>query len=284
VSEEILTGGGVNHVVRVGATVRRPTGPWTPAVHALLKQLTAAGFTGAPRAHGVDDQGREVLDFIPGRVDAAPLPEREGDARLHAAGRLLREFHDATTSFRAPADALWQFPPRDPVEVICHGDLAPYNTVYQDGLPVALIDFDTAHPGPRIWDLAYAAYRFVPLTISPHEGAVPVAEQARRLRLFAAAYALADADRAALIDFAIARLEHLVAHMKTQAAAGNDAFAGHLAASHDLHYQADARHLALHRDELVAALTFAGHRAPPRSSFITSRSSRAPRRSPSDPR
>ncbi|MFF0451562.1 phosphotransferase enzyme family protein [Streptomyces sp. NPDC004609] len=252
--EEILTGGGVNHVVRVGETVRRPTGAWTPTVHALLNHLAAVGFTGAPNAHGVDDQGREVLDFVSGQVDADPPFGDDGDARLHAAGRLLRAFHDATAGFRPPADATWYFPSRDPAEVICHGDVAPYNAVFRNGLPVALIDFDTAHPGPRIWDVAYAAYRFAPLTVAPEEGAVPVAEQARRLRLFAGAYELADKDRGALVDIAIVRLEHLIAHMKAQAAAGNEAFAGHLAAGHDLHYQADAEHLARHSEELIRTL------------------------------
>ena len=36
-------------VVRIGDTVRRPAGPWTPAVHALLGHLHATGFPGAPR-------------------------------------------------------------------------------------------------------------------------------------------------------------------------------------------------------------------------------------------
>ena len=252
--EEILTGGGVNHVVRIGGTVRRPTGPWTPAVHALLNHLAAAGFCGAPRAHGTDDQGREVLDFVPGEVGAEPLPGHEGDARLQAAGRLLRAFHDATADFRPPADATWYFPPREPREVICHGDAARYNTVFRNGLPVAFIDFDTAHPGPRIWDVAYTAYRFVPLTVDPEEGAVEVAEQARRLRLFADAYALDGPDRAALVGTVITRLEHLVAHMESQAAGGNEAFARHLAAGHHLHYRADTAHLARHAAALTTAL------------------------------
>lgn len=251
----MLAGGGVNHVVRIGRTVRRPTGPWTPAVHALLDHVAAAGFRGTPRAHGVDEQGREILDFVPGQVGADPLPGREGDQRLCAAGKLLRAFHDATEGFVPPAGATWYFPPREPVEVVCHGDVARYNTVFRDGLPVALIDFDTAHPGPRIWDVAYAAYRFVPLTTAPEEGAVPVAEQARRLALFADAYGLAGADRAALIATAVSRLDHLVAHMRAQAAAGNEAFAGHLAAGHHLLYRADAEHLARHADVLTRAVT-----------------------------
>ncbi|MCM2580134.1 phosphotransferase [Streptomyces meridianus] len=253
--EEILTGGGVNHVVRIGATVRRPTGPWTPAVHALLDHLAAAGFRGAPRAHGIDEQGREVLDFVPGQIGT--LSGCDG-ARPGAAGRLLRAFHDATAGFVPPAGAIWYFPPHEPAEVVCHGDAAPYNMVFRDGLPVAFIDFDTAHPGPRIRDVAYAAYRFVPLTTAPAEGAMPLAEQARRLRLFADAYGLAARDRATLVATAVARLEHLVGHMEEQAAAGNAAFARHLAEGHDRHYRADAEHLARHADVLTAALGPAG--------------------------
>jgi len=64
--EEVLAGGGVNRVVRIGSTVRRPVGPWTHTVHALLDHLQAAGFPGAPRAHGFDTEGREILDFLPG--------------------------------------------------------------------------------------------------------------------------------------------------------------------------------------------------------------------------
>jgi len=44
-----------------------------------------------------------------------------------------------------------------------HGDADPDNCVVKDGLPVGFIDFDAAHPGPRIWDVAYAVYRFAPL-------------------------------------------------------------------------------------------------------------------------
>ncbi|WP_405562988.1 hypothetical protein [Streptomyces phaeochromogenes] len=40
--EEPLTGGGVNHVVRSGQTVRRPTGPWSPTIHARLGHLREA--------------------------------------------------------------------------------------------------------------------------------------------------------------------------------------------------------------------------------------------------
>jgi hypothetical protein len=41
--------------VRVGGAVHRPVRPWTPAVHAVLRHLAAAGYDGAPRVLGVDD-------------------------------------------------------------------------------------------------------------------------------------------------------------------------------------------------------------------------------------
>jgi hypothetical protein len=66
-SEEILPGGTLTGgVVRVGDTVRRPAGPWTPAVQALLRHLHDAGFPGGPRPLGLDERGREVLTFVPG--------------------------------------------------------------------------------------------------------------------------------------------------------------------------------------------------------------------------
>ncbi|MDH6128267.1 aminoglycoside phosphotransferase family protein [Kitasatospora sp. GP82] len=255
--EEVLVGGGVNQVVRIGSTVRRPAGPWTPTVHALLDHLRAAGFTGAPRALGLDTGGREILDFVPGHVASYPLPDyARSDATLRAVAVLLRDYHDATARFTPPPEATWYLPGREPTEVICHGDIAPYNCVFRDGKPIAFIDFDTAHPGPRIWDLAYAAYRFVPLT-DPGNGdfALPVEEQARRLGLLADAYQLDDSDRAALADTARERLDALVRHMHEQANAGTVAFAEHVAAGHDLLYRTDAAHIARHTALFTAALS-----------------------------
>ena len=47
----------------------------------------------------------------------------------------------------------WAFEPRRPVETVCHNELFPWNTVFRSGVPVAFIDWDTAAPGPRVWDL-----------------------------------------------------------------------------------------------------------------------------------
>src|SRR5215211_2112417 len=132
-----------------------------------------------------------MLTYIAGEVGAYPLPALMwSDEALTDAVRLLRRLHDATLGYSAPEGDEWQLAYPDPTrhEVICHNDAAPYNTVFVDGRPRALIDFDTAGPGPRIWDVAYAAYTFVPLAsfvpcadgrVAPYQPAQHAAERAR---------------------------------------------------------------------------------------------------------
>jgi aminoglycoside phosphotransferase (APT) family kinase protein len=157
-----LTGGNASAgVVRVGDTVRRPAGPWTPAVHALLEHLRSVGYPGSPRPLGMDERGREVLEFMPGEV---VWPEHvelmEPDQAMLAVGRMIREFHDAVTGFLPPVSAQWQvLIPADGAEIIAHHDLAPWNLVV-GSQRWTFIDWDTAAPGTRLWDLAYAAHGF----------------------------------------------------------------------------------------------------------------------------
>ena len=77
--EIALSGGNENVVVQVGETVRRPVHSWTPAVHALLRQLESAGFAESPRVLGFDEQGREILTMIPGTVGNHPIVAGDGD-------------------------------------------------------------------------------------------------------------------------------------------------------------------------------------------------------------
>lgn len=189
-------GGGLTKPVRVGDTVRRTAGPWTPAIHALLRHLASVGFDGAPRVLGIDERGREVLTFITGDVGWRPYPEGMfDDGALLAAAQLIRRYHDAVRDFVPPADSAWRFLVGAPREgIVCHNDLAPYNTVYRDGRPCAFIDWDLAAPAPQAWDLAGAAYRFVPLYSDDQcrTLGMPLQPRGRRLRLFCDAYGLKD--------------------------------------------------------------------------------------------
>ncbi|MFD6417999.1 phosphotransferase enzyme family protein [Streptomyces sp. NPDC060194] len=240
---EVLVGG-VNEVVRVGDVVRRPAQPWSRTVQRFLGHLREAGCDVGPLPYGVSEDGaEEAVEYLPGEVGhdfAAPMVR--SDASLVAAARLLRQLHDASADFERRPDDVWYLPPREPAEVVCHGDAATYNTVFRDGLPVAFIDFDTAHPGPRLWDAAYTAYRFVPLYAPDEtEHTRPVPEVRRRIALFADAYGLTPEERHGLLPMAAERLRALVSHMRAQAAAGHPAFARHLAEGHDRRYLTDAR-------------------------------------------
>jgi aminoglycoside phosphotransferase (APT) family kinase protein len=167
VQELPLTGGWVNNVVRVGDTVRRPVGPWTPAVHALLRHLEAAGFDECPRVLGLDDQGREVLTYIEGESATRPWPDvLLQDAGIEMLAGLLRRYHDAVADFVPSPGAVWRVGavPLLPGQVIRHGDFGPWNTIWREGRLVGLIDWDFAEPGPAIFDLAQLAWFGVPLS------------------------------------------------------------------------------------------------------------------------
>ncbi|MDG3009792.1 aminoglycoside phosphotransferase family protein [Rhodococcus sp. D2-41] len=251
--EEILPGGDMTRVVRVGDTVRRATGPWTPAIHALLDHLRSRGFDRAPEALGTDEQGREIISLLPGAVATYPLAAYVmTDRMLVAVARMIREYHDATADFRPPDDTQWQWPAHEPAEVLCHNDFAPYNLMFEGQELVGVIDFDTASPGPRVWDLAYTAYRFVPLT-DPANPDVPypgVAEQRRRLALFVSAYGIATIAPADVVAIAVKRLRELVEFIVEQAAAGDPAQQAVLDRGDTVIYERDIAYLEANRSGL----------------------------------
>jgi hypothetical protein len=207
--ETPLVGGNVNGaVVRVDDTVRRITHASSPAIHGLLQHLEAVGFQGSPRFLGLDEQGREMLTFLPGETGFLPYLW-QGDAPLLAAAHLLRTYHDATHGYTPPPGASFAFSYPDPArhEVLCHNDFAPYNLICdpQRRVPYAIIDFDMAGPGPRLRDIAYAAYWLVPLAFgNPDFHALALADLptgSPRLHLLCNTYGLAaNADLLDMID------------------------------------------------------------------------------------
>ncbi|MBD0690804.1 phosphotransferase [Streptomyces sp. CBMA123] len=258
--EQPLTGGNVSAgVVRVGDTVRRPAGPWTPAVHALLGHLHAVGFRGAPRALGLDDQGREVLDFVPGEV---VWPDRfalvRPRDRLADVARLVREFHDAVRDFTPPPDACWQVLIPDEGEgtgdgedgggdgdgegggIIAHHDLAPWNLVAGRDGRFTFIDWDVAAPGSRLWDVAYALHGFVPLRTDP---AWRPADAGERLRVFADAYGLDEAERRRLVPLLGRRARSMHDFLRDRAGRGEQPWARLWAEGHGDTWRGDAEYI-----------------------------------------
>ncbi|MGH2511548.1 MAG: phosphotransferase, partial [Candidatus Limnocylindrales bacterium] len=175
----------------------------------------SAGFAGAPRVLGVED-GVEVLSYLPGEVPADPgwQPGRglalssnaRSERSLVAAARLLRELHEAARGYIPTANEFRFHPyPLRPGEIMSHGDLGPWNTVYRDGLPVALIDWDACRPIDPLVDIALAAWAFVPLEPDlrlAEVGFDPSPDLGERLRVFIDSYGGIDRTRviAALQD------------------------------------------------------------------------------------
>ena len=225
-----LAGGDVTEgVVRAGDTVRRPVGPHSPLVHALLAHLELVGFEGAPRFLGIDGSGREVLSYIDGEVAGRPRPPWIADeTRLASVGRLVRAYDDAAASFASPPDALPDTLPDDPPgippapayppELIGHVDITPENVVFRDGRAHALIDFDLAKPATRADEMLNAMLWWAPLSdprdVDPLLQHVDVPARAR---ILADAYGLSGTDRERVIEVAVLRTRRSWHLMKRRA-------------------------------------------------------------------
>jgi Ser/Thr protein kinase RdoA (MazF antagonist) len=199
-------------VERVGDTARRPLARWTPAVHAFLRHLRDAGVTEVPLPLGVDEDGREVVEWIPGdpgRGWENVVPA----AGLEAMARLLRRLHDASRGFVLPESMRWAdvAAPRSG-EAVCHGDFGPWNIAWRNGHPVGVFDWDLAYAGDPLDDVAYALDYVAPFR--PDELAMEwlgyrgPPDRAARIRVFWEAYSGTPATPAAverLVDAVIAR-------------------------------------------------------------------------------
>lgn len=245
-----MAGGVANQgaVVRVGDTVRRPRGPHSGWVAALLLHLEEAGCTVTPRFLGYDDRGREVLSWVPGEVPLPPFPAwAMSDDALRSVAHLLRELHDATAGFRwqdrpggwstgladptvpsgpvvdrCPVDP---GVPVDPEMVVCHDDVRPANVVFRDGRAVAVVDFDFAAPGRRVWDVVSTVAMWAPLDAPEWRRAHPPGLDAvARAATFADAYGLDHEARGSWFDVLRQRHEVGRAFVRRHVRAGEPAF------------------------------------------------------------
>ncbi|MDX6318389.1 MAG: 8-oxo-dGTP diphosphatase [Nocardioidaceae bacterium] len=213
-----LPGGNVGGAVRVGGTVRRARGPWTPSVHALLMELRGpAGLVEVPRVYGFDERDREVLEYLPGRVPEPDL-ETPSEELLGDAMRWLRRFHDAVEGASLPGP--WRETTSAPGagELLCHNDFAPYNVSVSTSATgerlVGVFDWDLAGPATRLEDLAFAAWNWVPMW-----QVLPAATAAYRLEVMAAAYRDVGAEQ--ILDGVVPRIEKTVDLIRVGLASGD---------------------------------------------------------------
>lgn len=189
-TEEELEGGNSNStVVKIGNTVRRAMGPSSQSVHRLLHFLKNEGFQGSPRVLGVDDEDREILTYLPGSCSITE-DAWSSEEILVSAATLLKQLHEITATYSNMPDEAWgyEYPDKNRHETICHNDFGLYNVVIDNNRCTGVIDFDFAGPGPRIRDVAYAAYWFVPISQRASDmkqyAKIDVEAGCKRLKLF----------------------------------------------------------------------------------------------------
>lgn len=257
-----LAGGALQKtVVRVGNTVRRAAGPWTPTIHALLRHVRARGFDLAPDPLGIDDAGREILSYIPGTTLGWSLPWPDlvrSDDLLAQMGNATARYHRAVADFRPTGTIPWQAGPAElgPDQLVCHHDLAPYNVVLVGGRLGGIIDWDLAGPGSALSDLAFVAWQWVPLHAPPVTamfGWTRPPDRARRLRLLLDAYGLED--RTGFIEAVTDRIGYNREIMVRKASEGSVAYQNLIDAGHLIGMDAALGFLAEHGSRLQDQLS-----------------------------
>ena len=225
---------------RVGDSVRRVAGPWTPAVHDLLRHVRSRGFLLGPVPQGLDRAGREVLSYLPGETigESMPWPDWVWEEdMLGQIGRIAADYHRAVEDFQPGEDAVWQWEssPVRPHQIVCHHDLAPYNVVVDRDRITGVIDWDLAGPGVPRSELAFIAWQWIPLQhpwVARMFGWRGEPDYTRRLNLLLDAYGLKER-RGFLVDV-IARIAYNRDHIQRRAEQGIDSYVrlvkgGHIA-------------------------------------------------------
>jgi Ser/Thr protein kinase RdoA (MazF antagonist) len=203
---EPLSGGWSTDVRRVGDVVLRSARPHSRTVLALLTHLHEHGFDAAPRPvdGGFSDDGREQITYLEG---ASPHPKMWSEEGAWELGRMLRQMHDAASSFQPKGDTAWSWwfgrdlPGRCPV--IGHGDLGPWNILGVDGKPVAFIDWDNAGPVDASWEVAAVAWTNAQLYDDDVAALNDLPDAAGRIRqcaLIIDGYGLERAERTDFVD------------------------------------------------------------------------------------
>lgn len=245
----------MSEVYRDGDIVYRDIKLQSKTISRLLLHLENKGIQFTPRFLGTKNVNvkQEMLSFVEGETIEDYPTQNDIQSKMmtvQLAAKMLREYHDATLDFERCDEDIWflSYEGNLQKEVICHNDFAPYNVTFKHHKPIGLIDFDTACPAPRIWDVAYAVYRFVPLSMTvydpntnkyrKYDKILDCSERALLLRAFLEAYARGIEDVTTVsgvevidvldvlevLQHVIKRLEALVKLFDEECSKGNVAF------------------------------------------------------------
>jgi hypothetical protein len=206
---------------------------------------------------GIDEKEREILSFLEGET-GTPTYIWQDEKPVIAAANLLRRYHDATLDFARNDSMYWgiTYPDASRHEVICHNDFAPYNLIFRHQIPVAVVDFDLVGPGPRLRDLAYAAYWFTPLSFGSNEMQShterDIQNRSYRLHLFCNTYGI-HADNA-LLDMVHEVLLFMGDKKQVEKVLGSEGTLKLEQEGHLAHWQKEAQAFHQNRERLAANL------------------------------
>ena len=244
-AEELLEGSIASaKVVRVGDTVRKPWLQSSSRTVAYVAALRERGID-LPQPRGRDDEGRLVLEYIPGvlAMDQEPLDH----TLIRRVGALVRSIHDASEQRPVPEE--WEvLLPADGPDLICHNDLASWNLIL-DGDRLVFIDWDGAGPSTRLWDLAYAAISFGRLFPSelPEEAAA-------RLRAFVDGYDAHDHLRSDLPRTMAHRARAMPDLLRRSYESGDEPWGTMCVQGHGAHWAGTSSYVAEHELDWERAL------------------------------
>ncbi|MFR4175756.1 MAG: aminoglycoside phosphotransferase family protein [Lactococcus raffinolactis] len=247
---------GRKEIIVTPENVIRPIKPWTMDVQRFLAYMTIERqITFVPKPKGIDNNGNEVVSFLAGEVYDYPLPNLLlSDATIDSAAKLLRKYHDLSVDYlsQLTGNEKWMFNIQMPQEVMCHNDFAPYNVTTRNGLATGMIDFDTLCPGTRLWDVVYAAYRWVPFYSEDIK--IDFNRKCLRLQRFLQAYGLEKESYPEVISCLMMRLQVLIQFMISSAAKGEENFQNNIRQGHIEKYEADIQYLREHELSILSQI------------------------------
>ena len=140
--------------------VERSEKPWSKSVRRLLSYFESVNL---PVEHiiAVTDNGIERASKFDGEL---VHPYKWSDEALYEIGRIVRSLHDAAGKFESEKNDIWQ--PWGLREIgngeriCCHGDIAPWNTLTENGMPRRIVDWEFAGPMDPFAELARICWLF----------------------------------------------------------------------------------------------------------------------------
>lgn len=157
-----LEGGNMNKPTLKSNYIYKELNKSTPTIHHFLVHMKSKGLNWLPISAIDLNMKKHVLSYIDGEVPHDMPSWIWNEDILKEVALMMMHWHEASLNFY-DNEPIWYMENNEVHEVICHNDFAPYNCVFDNAHLVGVIDFDVCSPGSRIWDLAYAAYRFIPL-------------------------------------------------------------------------------------------------------------------------